>query len=194
MTKIGLIAVVSPRYPALRVVITTAPNSTMTRNRSRAFRHGTGSWHVDMPVCERARGHARALLAQSIGEAQGGKVRFLAFALKLASMSLRSYNDFISVPDRNYTNSLQTRLPTTSSSYRAHADCKSSACRFHSKFDFLSSRDNSTVTSRSPQCHFDFTSARRRRHFESISNPLRSHFGIILFSCQVHFGVASASL
>ena len=90
MTKIGLIAVVSPRYPALRVVITTAPNSTMTRNRSRAFRHGTGSWHVDVPVCERARGHARALLAQSGGEAQGGKVRFLAFALKLASMSLRN--------------------------------------------------------------------------------------------------------
>ena len=45
----------------------------MTRNRPRALRHGAGSWRVDMPLCERTRGHARALLAQSGGEAQGAR-------------------------------------------------------------------------------------------------------------------------
>ena len=75
--------VVSPRSQSHRVAITTAPGSTTTRDRSRAFRHATWPWRFDIPVCERARGRLRALLAQSGCEAQGGQVHFLVLGVRI---------------------------------------------------------------------------------------------------------------
>ena len=59
--------VVSPRSQSHRVAITTAPGSTTTRDRSRAFRHATWPLRFDIPVCERARGRLIARAARAVG-------------------------------------------------------------------------------------------------------------------------------